>query len=128
MPIKYDLNNLTTNLANVGPRLEEKAAQIVQETVIDGANQMRQNIEASGRIDTGYMLGDVANNEVQTDGGTVHAEFGWGTTGGPVQPYYVYQEQGFTHYGSGKDVPPMHALLQAFINVREKFYAKIAAL
>lgn len=122
MPMKYDLNNFVTNLANVGPRLEERATQIVQETVIDGAQQMRSLID---RIDTGQMLADVGNTDVQKEGTRVHAEFGWVDQ---VQPYYIYQEQGFTHYGSGKDIPPMHALLQAFINVREKFYAKIAAL
>lgn len=122
MTWNHEFNNLAARMAAVPKNLEDKAAVIVQETVIEGAQQMRSLID---RIDTGQMLADVGNTNVQKDGTRVYAQFGWVDQ---VQPYYIYQEQGFRHYRSGKDVPPMHALLRAFINVREKFYGRIREL
>lgn len=123
-----DLNNMTTHLRAMQSNMRQEAAQIVKETIEDGANLMRQNIETKDRIDQGYMLGDVAASEVQSDAQGVRGQFGWGVTGGPVQPYYLYQENGFRHWRSGKDVPPMHALLESFITVREQFFAKVVRM
>lgn len=102
----------------------EESAKLVEESINEGAAIMRTNIETSGRIDQGYMLGDVAASEVQSDAKGVRGQFGWGVTSGPVQDYYLHQENGFKHWRSGKNIPPMHALLEAFITVSQKFEEK----
>jgi len=74
------------------------------------------------------MLGDVAAGEVSNTGRSASGEYGWGVTGGPVQPYYLYQENGFKNWRSGVNIPPMHALLDSFVEMREKFISRIAKL
>lgn len=127
-----DLNDLTTHAALYVKEIERQAEKVVDETAREGAEVMRGYIESRGtgwrghrgRVDEGYMLGDVAHNVTKSADG-VRGKWGWGTTGGPKHPYYRFQEQGFTIWNSGHTVPPMHALLDSFIKVREEFARKI---
>lgn len=118
------LNQMTAHFQGLGNRAERVMTKLVEETINDGAALMRSNIEASGRIDQGYMLGDVAASEVSATKTQASGSFGWGVTAGPVAPYYLYQEYGFKHWRSGKMIPPMHALLEAFTTEQEKFQAR----
>jgi hypothetical protein len=128
-----ELDQLRLRVQAMGPGLQDEAEKIVRESVNEGADRMRGFIETRGtgfegrrgRVDEGYMLGDVAASEPQRDRRGVRGQFGWGVTGGKVQAYYRYQEQGFKHWRSGKDVAPMHALLDAYIQTRENFKRKI---
>lgn len=128
-----DLQRLETRLRAMEKGLEADSVRIVDKAINRGADLMRQYIQTRGtgfedrpgRVDEGYMLGDVAASEVIKDRKGVRGKFGWGVTGSPAQDYYVYQENGFRHWRSGKDVPPMHALLDAFIKTREEFYGDV---
>lgn len=94
-----------------------------------GGDEMRRIIEtsgtgwvgrwfsatAAGRVDTGRMLGDVSEKRTKRSG-----SWGWGLNGGKPDMYYIYQEKGFRHYITGKNVKPMHALLGSFIKAREQ--------
>lgn len=130
-----DLSGLATSLKGHKIVMERRAAEIVEEVISEGSNNMRRHIETrgtgyrghTGRIETGAMLENVGDSSGQIDisAGSVSGKFGWGTTGGDVQPYYSYQEQGFTNWRTGRDVPPMHALLDAFITARISLMKKI---
>lgn len=128
-----ELDQLRTYIKAAGPGLQDEAEKIVAESINEGAALMRDFIQTRGtgwegrrgRVDEGYMLGDVAASEVQRDRSGVRGQYGWGVTGAKPQDYYRYQEQGFRHWRSGKDVAPMHALLDSFIQTREKFKSKV---
>lgn len=130
-----DLNDLTTRAAFYIKEIEREAAKVVDETAKEGAEVMRGHIEVrgtgyrghQGRIETGAMLDAVQSVTEKTDDG-VRGRFGWGVRGGPTDDYFRYQEEGFTIASSGHDVPPMHALLDAFISVREDFIRKVVRL
>lgn len=129
-----DMDRLENFVVGTPRRLADEAEEIVQETITEGADAMRTYIETSGlgdktgRIETGYMLGDVTQSEVTNNGTRIEGSWGWGVTHADVKDYYLYQEQGFTHARSGKDIPPMHALLRSYIDQRDKFYSRIFAL
>jgi hypothetical protein len=123
-----DLDSLITNLQGRKKLAIKTAETILDDVVSEGAWQMREYIETRGtgyrghrgRVETGYMLGDVADSkeEHQVVGNRVTGRFGWGLNGAPVPDYYRYQEQGFKNSWTGRDVPPMHALLDSFIKAR----------
>lgn len=131
-----DLNDMMSRVSIIPERMLDAAADVIGEAINMGADDMRVYIESrgtgydghTGRVDEGYMLGDVAASEVEKTPQKASGAYGWGVTGGPVHPYYVYQENGFRHWRSGADVPPMHALLDSFISAREKFYSRILGL
>lgn len=131
-----DLDDMSTSLRAIPEQFLDAASEVISDVTDEGAVQMRSYIESrgtgydghTGRVDEGYMLGDVAASEVANTGRSASGEYGWGVTAGPVQPYYRYQEDGFRHARSGKNVPPMHALLDSFVEMREKFISRIARL
>lgn len=126
-----DLNDFTTRAAFYIKEIEREAAQAVDETAKQGAQVMRGFIETrgtgyrghQGRVETGEMLAAVGSVTEKTAEG-VRGRFGWGIRQ-PAEDYYRWQEQGFTIASSGHDVPPMHALLDAFIQVREDFVRRL---
>lgn len=132
-----DLNKMIARL-----RVSEKVAkqdvpQVVHEVTESAANEMRRIIETSGtgwvgrwftataggRIDTGQMLSNVSTSHTRLSG-----TWGWALNGGKGEAYYLYQENGFRHYQSGKDVKPMHALLTSFIKAREDLILRLDKL
>lgn len=119
-----DFYDLKTHTARLPENMRDEAKKIVSESAKEGASRMYELVD---RIDTELMRGSVSYEDAKTTPSSVYAKFGWGLHGADVEPYFVYQEQGFTHAGSGTDVPPMHALLRAFMEVREKFYARVKA-
>lgn len=118
-----DLNKLVTHLNNVPEELEQAVEMATQEAVKDGARIMYDKID---RRDTGAMKESVGSGGVEKQGQTIRGWFGWSDE--KVQPYFVYQEQGFNNVWSGEDVPPMHALLESFIEEREKWFSRLKAL
>lgn len=130
-----DLNDLTTRAAFYVKEIEREAAKVVDETAKEGAEVMREFIATrgtgyrghEGRVETGAMLEAVGSVTEKTSEG-VRGRFGWGIGGKAAENYFRWQEQGFTIASSGRDVPPMHALLDAFITVREDFIRKVVNL
>lgn len=118
------LDSFIAKVENLPRDLLEGAEEIVTDCAKEGADIMYQNID---RIDTEFMKGSVGNSDASRKGDTVSADFGWGIEGAEVEDYFIYQEKGFTHT-SGKKIPPMHALLGAFIETRERFYRRISEL
>jgi len=118
-----DLNKLITHLHSVPEELEQAVEAITQEAVEEGATIMYDKID---RRDTGAMKEGVGSGPVEKHGKTMSGWFGWGDE--KVQPYFIYQEQGFNNVWSGEDVPPMHALLESFIEERESWFSRLKAL
>lgn len=121
---KFDreFDKMKTNLAKMPESMRDTAKTLVTETVREGASIMQDNIS---RVETELMRGSVSYEPAQGKRHSVSGKFGWGLHNSKVEPYFIYQEQGFRHYMSGKDIPPMHALLRAFMVVRERFYSRV---
>lgn len=117
-----EFEHLTHRLRNLPEEVAEAATEIVTDTAKYGGDLMYRLVN---RVDTEFMKGSVGNSEARRDGDTVSAEFGWGIDGAETAPYFIYQERGFTHYRSGKKIPPMHALLGSFMSAREYFKMRI---
>jgi len=118
-----DLDKLITHLNNVPEELEQAVTEVTQESVDEGSHIMYEKV---GRIDTGVMRESVGSGPVAKSDSTVSGWFGWPDE--KVEPYFVYQEQGFNNVWSGEDVPPMHALLESFIVERESWFSRLKAL
>lgn len=130
---RADLRRLRYRIENLVPDTLDQAEEIMDETVQEGAAMMRRYIETrgtersgkTGRIETGSMRDNVEHN-TQRFAKSVRGEFGWGVAGGRHEDYYEYQEHGFRWMGRDDiHVPPMHALLDATIQMREKFFARM---
>jgi len=131
-----DLRKLRMRIENLPQEKLDQAARIMEEVTDEGADLMRQYIATrgiasdgnggikEGRIESGKMLKNV-ESAVHRNPKSVRGEFGWGVAGGPHEKYFDYQENGFRHWLSGKNVPPMHAMLDAFIKMRVKFFARM---
>jgi hypothetical protein len=117
-----DFFDLKTHAAKMPSELRGVAVQIVNQSVKEGASIMYDNID---RIDTEQMKSQVSYEDAKGSRWRVSGKFGWGLQGTIFDPYYIFQEQGFRHYLSGKNVPPMHALLRAFMVERERFYERV---
>lgn len=103
--------------------IEDQVAPIVDKALTDAVVDMRATVATSGtgyvgkgarataegRIDTGEMYDAITSRK---DGKT-SGRFGWMNP----KKYYGLQEDGFNG-PSGRPVPPMHALLGAFIKAR----------
>lgn len=111
-----------TRLGQLPNTMRDVAVRIVNESVKEGAEIMYDKVN---RVDTEHMKGSVSYEDARSAGKTVKGKFGWGLHGSKVEPYFIYQEQGFTHAYSGKDIAPMHALFDAFRIEKEKFYERI---
>lgn len=120
---EQSLNTMIARVKDIPSNLVEESIQLVEEAVEEGASIMENNID---RIDTGLMKGSVSSSKPAVEGTTVFAEFGWGVGGTEVRDYFKYQEYGFRHAGSGKDIPPMHALTGAFLEVWERFKGRLS--
>lgn len=138
-----DLDKMVTRLKHSAEVLQSEAERIVREVAEEGADEMRKIIStdttpgkaagtwssnwfsatAKGRIETGMMLGDVSTAPSKKT-----ARWGWALNGGREVDYYMYQENGFTHWRTGKDIPPMHALLGSFLKARESAIRKLDKL
>lgn len=132
-----DLKRLRARIENLPEEALDAAANIMEDVVDQGAQEMKQIIATSstptglaegreGRIKTGSMYEDVEST-TRRNRRSVSGTFGWGVDGGTVKKYYQYQEDGFQHWLSGKDVSPMHAMLTSFIHMREEFFQRARA-
>lgn len=118
-----DLNSMITELNGIPEDIANEAQDLVSEAMNIGAETQRRIIETSGtaksgksgRIETGLMLNSVQSAGADRVGNTIEGKFGWRDP----EEYYMYQDDGFTHYLSGEDIVPMHALLQGFVKARE---------
>lgn len=117
----YDRFVLTLDLMRKG--MKNDVMRIVDDAVKTGGEKMDEFISTRGtskpgRIDTENMIGSVAATEAEWTGTSVRGKFGWPKA--YAEDYFFYQENGFYHVGAGRDVPPMHALLDAYVIVREQ--------
>ena len=105
---------------------EEQAEDIARQ----GANDMREFIRTrgteksgkTGRIESGDMLKYV-RHRVDRDGrNRLRIRWGWLAT---RRKYFRFQENGFRHYQSGEIIPPMHALLDSYMQNRDKIVRDI---
>lgn len=121
------LNKYSARLRSESKRIETEGAQIAQDAAEFGAELMRQFIRTrgtgwrghTGRIESGDMLRAVGVGQPRKLKNGVAISFGWGVDGKPVENYFFFQEVGF------RNTPPMHALLDALVQSRQYFYARI---
>jgi hypothetical protein len=127
-----DLRTLRMRIENLPQEKLDQAEKIMEDVTKEGADLMRQYIETrgtpksgkAGRIESAEMLNAV-QSAVHRNPKSVRGEFGWGVSGGPHEKYFDYQENGFRHWRSGENVPPMHAQLDAFMKMRIKFFSRL---
>lgn len=125
-----DLNKYTAYLRSRSKKIQNDGERIAQDAAEFGARKMQEFIETrgtgyvgrgpratpEGRIDTGYMYDQVGVSAPRRTATGVAINFGWVKD---VEDYFALQERGF------KNVPPMHALLDASVQAREYFYQRI---
>lgn len=75
-----------------------------------------------GRIDSGDMFDNV-KSKVTYSSNTITGEFGWLDT---QEMYYLFQEDGFTHFISGEHIPGMLALQDAGIQAQQEFIRRLS--
>lgn len=109
-------------------KIEAGNQEILADALQEGEGIMKHNIESRGtslsgkrgRIETGKML-DAVNSVVRERSNTKFlGAFGWVDK---QEDYFVYQENGFHHVGSGRMIEGMYALQDAadeiWVNIRE---------
>lgn len=135
---RADLRRLRYRIENLVPETLDQAEEVMEDITREGADLMRQYIDTRG---TDYSLSqdrtgrrendvmyDAVEHKVHRFGKSVRGEFGWGVDGGREEDYFLYQEHGFRHWITGKDVPPMHAHLDAMIRMREKLFSRLRGM
>lgn len=75
-----------------------------------------------GRVASGNMR-DSVSWRVEMNGGKLIGEFGWLTN---RDPYFLYQEDGFSHNITGEKIAGMLALQDAGIQSREEFLRRLS--
>lgn len=105
------------HLEGLPQNIQQQAAQIVEDTVREGAQLMEDNID---RIDTGLMHDSVSYTVPKRS--YFYGRFGWGLNGEAYEDYFRYQEQGT------RTIAPMHAMYRAFLVTRERFFQRIQEL
>jgi len=132
-----DIRKMAMRIENLPDEMMDMAEEVMEDTVEDGADLMRHYIKtrATDKVRNGipprdgrtksWDMHDAVETNVKRNRRSIVGKFGWGVAGGPDEDYFSYQENGFRHWRSGKDVVPMHALLDAFIQNREQFFARM---
>lgn len=106
--------------------LEDLEVNAAEDLAHEGADLMREYISTrgtersgkEGREETGLMLRRVRSRVRQLSGKRIRLEWGWLSD---RKAYFRYQENGFRHYRSGEDVEPMHALLDSYLKMGDRF-------
>lgn len=114
---------LKVHLETVTPRLEQAARDIVDDLVEEGAALMQARIHELDRIDTTKMISSVKFKHAKSS--YFYGRFGWVDV---HEDYFKYQDEGFRHWISGKHIPGMFALYDAFIQVREELKQRVEDL
>lgn len=123
-------NRLEQRFRNADKRLIEESVDLVDEATEAGALAQKIVIATSGtgwedrqgRLDSDKMFDAVSTTPAKLRGDAVEGEFGWVNE---TEPYFAYQDQGFTHWQTGQDVTPMHSLLSGLVAAREHVRAGI---
>lgn len=136
-----DLNDLRTelNARNAGGR--QVLTEVLTDIADEAVEKMVHTIETIpsglvpgkiGRVDTGLMRDSVKRSEVTSASRKTSVKVGWTDT---KERYFLFQEQGAdnafgaaTGQGGVRRIPPMHALLGAFIWAREELRQRIEHL
>ena len=128
---------LAAKLTSVPQGLEDEITHIIEELVLEGKNIMVNNIETrgtgyvgngrapqsdkeAGRVNDGVMRAAVQDGMVSDRAG----RFGWGIHNQGVPQYFLEQEYDVTVGGN----PPMHALTDAWITIREQYKMRVKHL
>lgn len=124
-------SQMASQFQNIPREVENESAKVIEEVVVHGELLMKDYIATRG---TGYVgRGARATPEGRIDSGDMYdavssamygkrsGKFGWGVGGKGVKDYFATQEYTKTPRG----FPPMHALTDAFVKVREEFERKM---
>lgn len=131
MKFNRDLYDFELRIAFMRKSMRADVEEIVDDFIQTGAKRMDEfistrGIKKPGRIDTDNMRGSVTATESEWTGDSVKGKFGWPKA--YAEDYFFYQENGFYNSRAQRDIPPMHALLDAYIEAREKFLDDLATM
>ena len=128
-----DIERMKTSLLALTNEAMEQSEEIIRDLTSDAAEDMYNNVD---RIDTERMKGSVSYLVDKNRG-----KFGWyiddtidqdqavrDRPDPAANHYFVYQEHGFKNAFTGANVPPMHALLNAFVKARERLKDELVRL
>ena len=101
-------------------RLNDAVVETARNVSEKGENITKYRIETSGiaksgkrgRVESGRMRDAVSSSTSLTGVGSARAEFGW-LHWEDREPYFMYQDRGFTHYKSKEYIEGMYALADA---------------
>lgn len=124
-------SQMAAQFQNIPKELENGSAEVIKVVIGHGELLMKDYIATrgtgyvgkgaratpDGRIDSGEMYDAVSSAMY----GKRSGKFGWGVAGKGVKHYFSLQEYQPTPRG----FPPMHALTDAFVKVREEFERKM---
>lgn len=74
-----------------------------------------------GRVDSGYMR-DQARYELRRNGSVMTGVLGWTDN---QEMYFIFQDEGFTHWLTGDDIKGMNALVDSGIWAREELLKRL---
>lgn len=98
--------------------LVREAAEAMQQTI----GTINNTKSGPGRYQSGLMLRSV-EWKVELEGSSIVGEFGWLDT---QEMYFLYQEEGFTIWNSGVNVPAMFALQDAGLAAQQEFLKRLS--
>ena len=132
-----DVKKIALRIENIPEELMEMANDVIDEVTDDGAELMREYIMTratdkvrerygrEGRYRPGKAMYKAVKSGTKQNRRSVVGTFGWGVDGSANEDYFRFQEEGFRHWISGEDIVPMHALLDAYMETRERFFARM---
>lgn len=100
--------------------IESRNRETLTSAIRDGSQLTKEHISTrgvggkQGRIDTARMVGAVSDRVSERTRDNWTGAFGWINE---KDPYFLYQEGGFKHVFSGKEIPAMYALSDAAAQV-----------
>lgn len=122
-----DLNSMMTFIEGLPDELKGDVADLIDDATIRGEELMGAFISTRGtrtsagpgREETYNMRDKVSHTQATEIDGKIVGTFGWSAQ--DAEDYFFYQENGFRHWISGENIPPMHALLDSFIRASEEW-------
>lgn len=120
--IRFATEGLTHTVSDILEQIAHEQVDDMRKTII---NSPRPTSGPNGRVRTWDMWRSV---EADVNVGNTRTTARVGYTQGGMKDYYYYQDNGFTHVGSGEWIEGTHALAMSYIKAREKFISEMNAL
>ena len=108
---KMDGPGPTAFLERTMQKVDQDVDDSLKLAAMEGADKMETVMLQENRIDTAKMLDGVSIDARGSNQFNRRYRFGWLKN---PQDYFLYQEEGFWHWGAGKSIEGIFALKQGF--------------